>query len=373
MVDTELRILVVGAGTAGLAAARTLRLAGFRPDVVEKLPATTVPGTGIYLPGNAARALRALGLHEAVRPLGAMITRQEVRSSAGDLLVDIDAVQLWGATGECRGLPRADLHEVLLTGAGGDVRHDTQVCGLEIAGDAATVAFGDGSRADYDLVVAADGRRSGVRGLAGLGGAARPVGQLAYRSVVAGGPPLDAWTHLRGAGTSFLIVPIGGGQLYVYADEEVPRGTAPAPPADPLARVRELFGGFGGPVPALLERMERVQAAVIEDVDLPAWVRGPVVLVGDAAHATSPNMAQGAALALEDAVVLAEELGRARTVPAALAAFEARRRPRAAWVLRQSRRRDPTRHLPAPVRRAVLRSRGEAIFRAAYGPLLAPA
>jgi FAD-dependent urate hydroxylase len=372
MVDTGLRILVVGAGIAGLAAARALRRAGFRPDVVEKLPATTVAGAGIYLPGNGARALRALGLHEAVRPLGSVITRQRLHTARGDLLADIDVTRLWGTVGECRGLPRADLHRVLLSGAGGEVRHEAGVTGLEIVDGSAKVEFADGSRAEYDLVVAADGRRSALRGWTGLGGPARRVGQIAYRAVVSGGPEIDAWSVWLGDGTSFLAVPIGAGRQYLYVDELAPRGQQPTPPDDPLARVRELLRPYRGPVPELLDLVERVQVAMIEEVEVPTWVRGPVVLIGDAAHATSPNMAQGAAMGMEDAVALAEELSRARDVPLALSAFEDRRRSRAAWVLSRTHRRDRARYLPAPVRHAVLRWRGEAMFRNHYGPLLTP-
>jgi 2-polyprenyl-6-methoxyphenol hydroxylase-like FAD-dependent oxidoreductase len=371
MVDPGLRVLVVGAGIGGLAAARSLRRAGFQPRVVEKLPSTTVAGAGIYMPGNGARALRALGLHDAVRPLGSVITRQRLHTRTGRLLADVDVTQLWAAVGECRGLPRADLHEVLLAGAGGEVTYESAVTGLEILDeDGVKVEFADGSAAEYDLVVAADGRRSQVRALAGLGGKARPVGQVAYRAVVTGGPDIDAWSVWLGGRTSILAVPIGDGRLYVYADELAPRGQQPTPPDDPLARVRELLQPYGGPVPDLLALVDRVQVAVIEEVDVPAWVRGPVVLIGDAAHATSPNMAQGAAMALEDAVALAEELGRARDVPAALAAYESRRRGRAAWVLDQSHRRDQARYLPRPLRHAVLRWGADAIFRRNYGPLV---
>lgn len=104
---------------------------------------------------------------------------------------------------------------------------------------------------------------------------------------------------------------------------------------------------------------------------LDSWVLGRVLLVGDAAHATSPNMAQGAALALEDALVLAECLERVDSIPNALAAFEARRRPRTDWVRAQTHRRDRTRYLATPVRNALLRTLGRKIFRANYRPLLA--
>jgi FAD-dependent urate hydroxylase len=99
-------------------------------------------------------------------------------------------------------------------------------------------------------------------------------------------------------------------------------------------------------------------------------VRDHVVLIGDAAHATSPNMAQGAAMALEDALVLADCLRDIRAIPDALAAFQARRRPRTDWVRAQTHRRDHTRYLPPTVRDTVLRVLGRRIFHANYRPLL---
>ena len=140
MLPPTLRILVVGAGIAGLAAARALRMAGYRPDVVEKLPATTVPGAGIFLPGNAARALRDLGLDGPVRPLGDVIDAQRFLDETGRELCEVDLAKLWAGVGECRALPRADLQRVLLTGIGGAVRYETGVRGIRRAGDgAATV------------------------------------------------------------------------------------------------------------------------------------------------------------------------------------------------------------------------------------------
>jgi len=102
------------------------------------------------------------------------------------------------------------------------------------------------------------------------------------------------------------------------------------------------------------------------------WGRGAVVLVGDAAHGMSPNMAQGAALAFEDALVLASSLRDAGSVEPALAAFAARRHPRAAWVRAQTHRRDRTRNLPTAVRDPFLRAFGQRIFRSNYRPLLEP-
>src|SRR5919112_446843 len=198
MAAMTLRILVVGAGIAGLAAARALRVAGFRPDIVEELPATTVPKAGIYLPGNASRALRRLGLDAGVRPFGDLIFRQLFSDARGRELFEVDVAALWAGVGESRALSRGDLQQVLLSGVGGEVRYDTPVRELAIDGGTAKVEFGDDSIAEYDLVVGADGRRSTIRAKAGLGGPAEPTGQIVYRSVVSGGPPVSDWIGMLG-------------------------------------------------------------------------------------------------------------------------------------------------------------------------------
>ena len=365
-----LRILVVGAGIAGLAAARALRVAGFRPDVVEEHPADTVPKAGIFLPGNASRALRRLGLDAPLRPLGDLIFRQVFHDARGRRLFELDMAALWAGVGESRALARADLQQVLLTGVGGEVRYATAVRGVDIVDGAAKVEFGDGAIAEYDLVIGADGRRSTVRERVGLGGPATPTGQIVYRSVVSGGPPLREWTSLLGRRSGFAVVPMGGRKLYCCADETAP--DAPNP-ADPKGRMRELFDTFGGPVPAILDAVETVQVARTDEVVIDRWSAGPVLLVGDAAHATAPTLAQGAAMAFEDAVVLAEALrGTPGDIPAALRTYETRRRPRCRHVRERTRDRDRTRDVPPTLRDPMLRRRGRRIFTDQYRELVAP-
>jgi 2-polyprenyl-6-methoxyphenol hydroxylase-like FAD-dependent oxidoreductase len=370
LLPPTLRILVVGAGIAGLAAARALRNAGFRPDVVEKLPASTVPGAGIFLPGNAARTLRELDLHGPVRPLGTVIDAQRFLDESGRMLCEVDLAKLWADVGECRALPRADLQRVLLTGIGGAVRYDTGVKAIQLTDTdtPALVTFDDGARATYDLVVGADGRRSTVRSVAALGGPARPVGQVVYRSVVSGGPRITDWVGVLGRKAAFVVMPMGGGRLYLYADE-----STTAAPADPAGRLREVFGGYGGPVPEVLGAVEKIQVALTDEVVVGAWSRGPVVLVGDAAHATAPTLSEGAAMALEDAVVLADALATAPSVTRALRGYESRRRPRTTWVLDRTRDRDRTRDVSPALRDPLLRDRGERIFREHYRLLVDPA
>jgi len=165
------------------------------------------------------------------------------------------------------------------------------------------------------------------------------------------------------------VMPMGSRKLYCYADETAPDSPNPV---DAHARLRELFGSFGGPVPAILDAMEKVQVARTDEVVLDTWSRGPVLLVGDAAHATAPTLAQGAAMSFEDAVVLGEELRAADDIPTALRAYEARRRPRCGEVRDRTRERDRTRDVPPALRDPMLRRRGLRIFADQYRALVPP-
>jgi FAD-dependent urate hydroxylase len=367
-----LRILVVGAGIAGLGAARALRQRGLAADVAERERAWTHTGAGIYLPGNAARALRALGLESAVAERGSVITHQRLCDHRGRLLAEFDLADLWGDVGPCLALHRADLHQVLAShGDPVPVCMGRRVQRLSQPADTVTVEFGDATADRYHLVIGADGIRSTVRQLAVGDGAVRPGGRLAWRFVTECPPEVTTWTAMLGRHVTFLAVPIGRDQAYCYCD--TPTQRTPGRQGDDVkGRLGELLTGFAAPVPAILDTLGgdgAVHVAPIEEVTLDRWSRGSVLLVGDAAHATSPNMAEGAAMALEDGLVLAECLASDRDIGQAVARFQARRRPRAQWVLAQTRRRDRSRNLQPALRNLVLRRWGRNIFHASYRPL----
>jgi 2-polyprenyl-6-methoxyphenol hydroxylase-like FAD-dependent oxidoreductase len=368
-----LRVLVVGAGIAGLGAARALRQRGFAADVVERDPAWAHTGAGIYLPGNAARALCALGLESAVAERGSLIRHQRLCDHRGRLLADIDLAALWGDVGPCLALHRADLHAVLAShGDPVPARMGVSLQGLSQQDETVTVEFHNGSAGRYDLVIGADGIHSTVRRLAVGADLVRPVGQVAWRFVTRCPPEVTTWTVLLGREVTFLAVPIGRGQVYCYCD--APTDSAPRPESEEVTgRLGELLTGFADPVPAILDTLGpggAVHLAPIEEVTLDRWSVGSVLLIGDAAHATSPNMAEGAAMALEDGLVLAECLASGRSIAQTVASFQARRRPRTQWVLAQTHRRDRTRNLPPALRNLVLRRWGQNIFHANYRPLL---
>jgi FAD-dependent urate hydroxylase len=368
------RVLIVGGGVAGLALAPMLARTGIAVEVIEREPAWRHAGTGMYLPGNAARALRVLGLEAQVASRAVEIARQRFSDHHGRLLCEVDVAEFWAAVGPCLALHRAELHALLREAAGEmPIRLGLAVERLAQREGIVAVEFSDGTSGEYDLVVGADGIHSAVRRLTFEPAAVpRSVGQVGWRFLAPRPPEVTTWSVMLGRGTAFLSLPIDGDRAYCYCDVVSPRdqGTRER---DPRQRLGELFSQFAQPAATLLDALDGtddIHVATIEEVALHSWVRGRVVLIGDAAHATSPNMAQGAAMALEDALVITHCLRNFPSIPDAIAAFEARRRPRTDWVRAQTHRRDHTRYLPPRIRDNVLRFLGRRIFHANYRPLL---
>jgi 2-polyprenyl-6-methoxyphenol hydroxylase-like FAD-dependent oxidoreductase len=372
MADNQ-RILIVGAGVAGLALGRALRQQGVAVEIVERRDAWEIVGAGIFLPANGSRALRALGLLDAVGARARTIRRQRFLDHHGRLLVDLDMHALWGDVGPCLALSRSALHDALLDGAReAPLRMGTTVAAFDQDDGGVSVTFSDGSHGRYDLVVGADGIHSATRRLVFGGRPPSYVGQVSWRCIVPAPVAIDHWTALLARGRTFLMLPLPGEQVYCYGDRSAAR--AEVPEGDGAGRFRALFRDFAAPVPQLLDGISGATplfGSPIEEVDQVPWVRGRVVLIGDAAHATSPNMAEGACLALEDALVLSRALAEGHVVEESLLAFEDRRRARVRWVQRQTHRRDRIRGLAPAIRDAVLRARGSHILQANYAPLLA--
>jgi FAD-dependent urate hydroxylase len=368
------RVLIVGGGIAGLALAPMLARIGVAVEVIERTPVLRPAGTGIYLPGNAARALRALGLEGQVASRAVEIARQRFYDHHGRLLCEVDVAELWAGVGPCLALHRAELH-ALLREAAGDVpiRIGLALERLAQRDGIVSVELSDGTSGEYDLVIGADGIQSAVRRLTFEPTAVpRPVGQVGWRFLAPRPPEVTTWSVMLGRGTAFLTLPVDDERVYCYCDVVSPRDhdTPERAPAEPPS---ELFSEFVDPAATLLDGLDtgaETQVSTIEEVALECWAHERVVLIGDAAHATSPNMAQGAAMALEDALVLTDCLHRIPAIPDAVAVFQARRRPRTDWVRVQTYRRDHTRHLPPPIRDNVLRFLGRRIFHANYRPLL---
>jgi 2-polyprenyl-6-methoxyphenol hydroxylase-like FAD-dependent oxidoreductase len=366
------RILIVGGGIAGLSLSRALRDGPWQVHLVEREAGPARLGTGLAVQPNAMRVLTELGAGAEVARAGTVLHRFQYLDRDGAVLCDVDLDAFWNGLGPFVGITRAALRSALVrdvdrSGLGRAVR-----C-VEEHGDHVSVRFTDGAVAGYDLVVGADGLHSAVR--RSLDDRAVPAfaGQLVWRSVAAVRPDLpDGVQFWLGDDRFFGLCPAGEGWAYGFGTVRAQRRREPV-----AGRARALaarFEGFGAPVRDYLDAVggdAAIHCAPIEWLPDVSWGTDRVVLIGDAAHAMSPMMGQGGCLAIEDALVLAEELRRGDDLRSALQSFRDRRRPRVDWVARQSRALAELVALPADVRDPALRQGGVTAFHDRYRPLLA--
>jgi FAD-dependent urate hydroxylase len=310
------RVTIIGAGIGGLTAAIALRRIGLDVRVFERAPRLGEVGAGITLWPNATRILFDLGvaaIEKRSRRLGSM----EIRSSDGRLLsrTTPDAIE------EQLGAPaialhRADLHAALVDALPREIIH--------LGAERLDV---EGELQSADLVIGADGIRSSVRGYLFPDVRPRYAGYTGWRAITnhSATQVIETW----GRGARFGIVPIGDGRVYWYATQNAKAGaTTPLPD----------FSEWHAPIAELVASTpaESILQNDIYDIEpMPKWSRGRVMLLGDSAHATTPNLGQGACMAIESAAVLAEELA-SRDVDAAIEAYEQRRIPRTARIATES-------------------------------------
>lgn len=365
---THLEVLVVGAGIAGLATATELHQRGMSVDVVERSSHPRATGAGLFLTGNSVRALNALGLRDHLATSGAPLPSQRLQSHRGRVLADISTADLWRGTADCVGTTRAALHAALHDIVPVPVRHGVTLQSLKESGDGVDVEFIDGKTGRYDVVVGADGIRSSLREYVDPAAATRYLGQFCWRFLTDDASGIDRWTVWLGSGTAFAAYPVGRGQVCCYADVSA---ASPQDLTDGTAQLSPFFSGFDPRVQDLLATpaARAAYASPVEEVSCGTWTSGHVVLVGDAAHASSPNMGQGVAMAVEDAQVLADTLAAEGHIPDLLQQYVQRRLPRIRWVQRQTRQRDRTRSLPPAVRNFVLRHGAQRLYERATAPL----
>jgi 2-polyprenyl-6-methoxyphenol hydroxylase-like FAD-dependent oxidoreductase len=322
--------VVAGAGIGGLTAAVALCRAGWTVTVLERAHQLEPVGSGLGIGPNAVHALDAIGLGAPVRRLSAVQGTGGIRRADGRWLVRIDA----GAIADRFGAPqlvalRADLVSLLAASLPSGVLHTgVTVTGADPGGPdrPARVATGDGDLT-ADLVVAADGIGSVIRhALFPDHPGPRYSGLAAWRFVATATravEPAETW----GRGAVFGAVPLTDGLVYCYASAAAPPGQVRADRPDPAAELKRRFGDWHEPIPSLIGAAP--PAGVLRDdvywiaEPLCAYHRGRIALLGDAAHAMTPHLGQGACQAIEDAVVLATIAG----TGAGLAAYtEARMR-----------------------------------------------
>lgn len=335
-------ILVIGGGVAGLAVAIGLHQKGIAVEVVEKNADWSVYHVGIIVQANFVRALNQLGVGKAAVKAGFGYRGVRFLTPSGAPIAELPGEsEADGLPGDL-GLTRPALHEVLTSKVrelGIPVRLGITFESFEDKGDHVDVTFTDGTSGSYDLVIGCDGNYSAVRKVLWPEATPRFTGQGVWRYNVPRPKDLE-WSdlYIGDAGNGFMgkagYCPLTEDEMYIFSVVEEPGNPkfAPEALADELQKRLKGYGGILGEAAKAVTDPSLVVYRPLEACIMPdPWYKGRVVLIGDAAHSATPHLGQGAAMAAEDAVVLAEELA-VKDVEPALRAFMDRRFERAKLV-----------------------------------------
>jgi 6-hydroxynicotinate 3-monooxygenase len=340
-----LRVAIIGAGMGGLACAAALRKCGADVTIYEQASAFTRIGAGIQMTPNAVKALRGLGLEDKLRAVGFVASKGLNRASDDGRITN--EVELGARIVEQCGAPlitlhRGDLHSILLSSVEpGIIQRGKRLLRYDQHADRVELSFEDGSNADADLLVAADGVHSVVREQMLGKEAPRFTGRVAYRTTFAasllGDLSIDERCKWWGPDRHIVIYYITRKRDEVYFVTSTPEpdfNVESWSTIGDLAALREAYRDFHPTVRGVLEACPQAHKwALVMRNPLPRWHDGRVVLLGDACHPMTPYMAQGAASAIEDAVILARCLARREHgLEASLQCYFATRHPRASAI-----------------------------------------
>jgi 2-polyprenyl-6-methoxyphenol hydroxylase-like FAD-dependent oxidoreductase len=337
---TDVRnVLVVGGGPAGMAAAIGLRRLGANARIAELDPEWSASGIGLTLLGPTLRALDALGVAEECIAAGFPLEELRVLNAAGEVTGGVDFPRMGSAGPAAVGIARPAFHRVLAdatAAAGVDVRLGVTVASLRSRDGGVEVELTDGSVDSYDLVLGADGLHSQVRGIV-LDSVPRPsfTGQAVWRTLMPRPADLDVYHMFYGRAAKIGLVPISADSLYMFVVQNVPDMSRP--PRDERAELLlSLLDADSELIDYAKEHIVEPDYRPLEYLLVPApWHVGRVVMLGDAVHTTTPHLAFGAAIAVEDAAVLCELLDEL-PVDDAIAAYTPRRYERCRLVVENS-------------------------------------
>ncbi|MFV3403215.1 MULTISPECIES: FAD-dependent oxidoreductase [Pseudomonas] len=333
-------VLVVGGGIGGLCAAIALRRKGISVDLVELKSEWTVYGVGIIQQSNVVREMSRLGLLDAYLDAAYAFEDVAIYTTDGQPLVRIPGQRLAGPQYPANvGISRRALHKVLSETTielGAKVSLGTTVQSLEQDEDGVDVVLTDGTSVRYDLVVGADGLYSKVREmLFGNKYMPRFTGQSVWRYNFPRLPQINHLANYQGPAGNAGLVPLSDELMYMFTTSHEPGN--PWMPNDSLAaEMRQRLQGMGGLIAELREQITDNEQVVYKPLEAvfvnEPWYRGRVLIIGDAAHATTPHLGQGAGMAIEDALVLSEELTAEGDLSQQLARFMTRRFERCKYI-----------------------------------------
>ncbi len=336
------RILIIGGGIGGLTAAIALRRHGHDVTVIEKDPDWSVYGVGIIQQSNVIRAMADLELLGDYLAAGVAFDNIAIHTPGGTKVAEIPAPRLAENYPANIGIGRPALHKVLgdrTIAAGADVRLGVTARSIEDLGDSVRVAFPDGETEAFDIVVGADGVYSDTRAKV-MPSAEQPVftGQSVWRYNFPRPADLNA-LHVYNGPTGIGLVPISEELMYMYVT--TPEPDKPFYPADGIAQVmREKLAKAPPQIQELAEKITDDEGVVYRPLEQMMlygdWHAGRVVLLGDTVHATTPHLGQGAGMAIEDSLVLADEISRHDTPEDAFKAYRDRRFERCKYIVEKS-------------------------------------
>lgn len=338
----DLNVLVIGGGIGGLSAAIALRRKGHRVTVIERDPTWSVYGVGIIQQSNVVRAMDQLGVLDAFLDAACGFDAVEIYIPDGSRVARIPTPTLVEGKPANVGIGRRALQKVLgdsVRALGAEIRTGVTAETLDQDETGVSVRFSDGGEARYDVVIGADGVYSQTRRMV-LPEAESPefTGQSVWRYNFPRPEGLDA-LHVYNGPTGVGLVPMSAETMYMYAT--TPEPDNPRYPVEGLAAtMRAKLGQTAPAIRALAEAITEDAEVVYRPLEgmmvHGPWHAGRVVLLGDAVHATTPHLGQGAGMAIEDAIVLAEELSAHADPEAAFDAYRARRYDRCRYIVEAS-------------------------------------
>jgi len=335
------KILIVGAGIAGLSLARLCQRLNLAFTLIEKQPQLRVTGAGIALPANAVKALRYLGLGPEIDREAHQVKTIFYTKSSGRILSTASLLEPPLNLDHFVALPRKKLQEILINDLPAKIHFDTTVTALTPSPNGLRVEFNSPhlTQEEYQAVIGADGLNSHIRELSFGPIPLVDLGVTNWRWISAFPTENLQPTYMLGAQDLFMAYPISSNSVYCYAHRYDPENKFGQHP-DPQTLLRQIFKSYKGVAREFLENLPDNEALIpgrLRSVPHPFYTKGRVALVGDAGNACSPMLQQGAACALEDIIVLGELLAAFKT-ETALAYYEHYRKERVDWIVQASDR-----------------------------------